>query len=67
MARRFESVIALAGSFWKLVSAWWNVDRIRIPRSRQKDGDTVAVERGFDDVNIARHGRAMSKAKTTNR
>jgi len=66
MARRFASVMALAGSPWKLVSAWWNVDRIRIPRSRQKDGDNVVINQGFEDAGTARHARARSKAKTTN-
>lgn len=65
MARRFASVMALAGSMWKLVSAWWNVDRIRIPRSRQKDGDNVAINQEFEDVGTARHARATSRAKTT--
>ena len=63
MARRFASVMALAGSLWKLVSAWWNVDRIRVPVSRQKDSRGTAVEQRIRDVDAARHRRASSKAK----
>jgi hypothetical protein len=66
MTARDSRVRALAGSFFKLVSAWWNVDRIRIPSSRQKDNATATVEQRFDDVEVARHCRASSKAKMTN-
>jgi hypothetical protein len=65
MAPRHSRVMALASSFWKLVSAWWNVDRIRIPESRQKDSDVAAVDQQFHDVKVARHRRASSKAKAT--
>lgn len=67
MGPRHSRVTALAGSFFKLASAWWNVDRIRIPESRQKDCDVVAVEKRIRDVDAARHRRASSKAKATTR
>jgi hypothetical protein len=63
MATRYSCCMALVGSFIKLVSAWWNVDRIRVPVSRQKDSRGTAVEQRIRDVDAARHRRASSKAK----
>ena len=65
MGPRHSRVMALATSFCKLVSAWWNVDRIRVPVSRQKDSDVAIVEQRIRDVDAARHRRSSSKAKTT--
>lgn len=45
MLSRQSSIVALAVSAWKLAGAWWQVDRIRVPRSRCADSrDTLADE-----------------------
>lgn len=45
MPWRQSAVVALTASIWELVTAWWMVDRIRVPRSRSADrSDTLADE-----------------------
>jgi len=67
MSRQSSALKALASSVWKLVSAWWNVDRIRVPHSRRADFRDQTLDDQNREVESARTRRAMSKVQTTDR
>ncbi|MFT5095424.1 MAG: hypothetical protein ACI8P0_002908 [Planctomycetaceae bacterium] len=67
MSWQGSALKALASSIWKLVSAWWNVDRIRIPHSRRADFGEQKLDDQNCEVESARTRRAMSKVQTTDR
>lgn len=51
------TIATLLHALWCLVSSWWNVDRIRIPRSegrllRLAEGDRLLVQ---DELLVIRH------------
>lgn len=51
MSPKRRPVVALASSLWSLVSAWWNIDRIRVPHSRHADiRNSMDDERAPDDA-----------------
>lgn len=59
MSTRNSVVMALASSVWKLVSAWWKVDRIRIPDSRTADNGRQNFEDQLGVVETARERRRL--------
>jgi hypothetical protein len=65
MFRRDSVIVALASSMWKLVSAWWKVDRIQIPHSRRDDSGEGLLEDAVREVDSARSRRTSSKVQTT--
>lgn len=67
MWRRSSALVALASSVWKLVSAWWNVDRIRIPHSRRAGSGAQMLDDQNREVDSARTRRALPKVQTTDR
>lgn len=66
MIRRESAIVALASSMWKLVSAWWKVDRIRVPQSRRFEADEQNLEDQNREVDSARTHRVSSKVQATN-
>lgn len=72
MSRRISALEALASAVWKLVGAWWNVDRIRVPHSRRTDfsdqtlGDQTLGDQSCE-VESARTRRVSSTVETADR
>jgi len=66
MSRLTAPFVALASCVWKLVSAWWNVDRIRVPHSRRTDCENDCVDDHFQQVNAARVNRASCAGRKSN-
>lgn len=67
MSRRISALEALAGAVWKLVGAWWNVDRIRVPHSRRTDFCNQTLDDEICEVESARTRRVSSKVETADR
>ncbi|MFT4558840.1 MAG: hypothetical protein ACKVII_25635 [Planctomycetales bacterium] len=67
MSRRSSALEALASSVWKLVRAWWNVDRIRVPHSRRADAGDQTLDDQNHEVESARTRRSSFKVQTTDR
>jgi hypothetical protein len=63
MSRQSSALEALASSVWKLVSAWWNVDRIRVPHSRRADSPDQTLDDQNHEVESARTRRVSPEVK----
>lgn len=64
MSRRISALKALTSAVWKLVGAWWNVDRIRVPQSRRADCGDQSLDDQSREVESARIRRGTFKART---
>lgn len=67
MPRRISALEALASAVWKLVGAWWNVDRIRVPHSRRTDFSDQTLGDQICEVESARTRRVSSKVEAVDR
>lgn len=67
MPSRNSVLVVLASSMGKLLSAWWNVDRIRVPHSRRADCGEESLDAQNREVESARTRRGTFKVRTTDR
>lgn len=67
MPSRNSVLVALASSMGKLLSAWWNVDRIRVPHSPRADCGEELLDAQSREVESARTRRGTVKVQTRDR
>lgn len=67
MSWRISALESLASAVWKLVDAWWNVDRIRVPHSRRADSYDQTLNDQVCEVELARTRRVWSRVETADR